>query len=439
MRHRQAYRHLFTSALVLSLAGMLPAEERPADKGNAAVLARRVGSGGLLVFRAAEGKDWTVVMDKAQLAGGGLLVGGGGAQLETINGSARITLTGDLNRHSPFPIIETAIGLLPDAKDGVDLDFTLDRGRVDVTNLKTKGSTKVRMHLRDKTGEFTLVGPGASVSIEVYGRWPKGVPFSRTPKPGEGPAHAIAFIVLKGTVYLNTPTQAFVMEAPPGRALLMGNGLGTIDPTPQHLDKLPAWATDELTEYGKQVAARLQRFRTSPRPRGSAPPSTRSQPRMMLIERRAAVLFMAALDDLPRLRTTLLNTTHADVWDAGVVALRNWIGRGPGQDQRLYQNLIEVCKVPPHEAEIALNLLHSYGDEDLARPETYQFLIGLLNSNRPLLRGLAYWHLSRLVPEGKTIGYDLLSEPEARAKAVARWRELVPPGELPKKPVSKEP
>jgi hypothetical protein len=436
MRARQACRPLLHLTWAVSVVGFLAFAARSAAD-EAPPVAHRIGTEGLLVRRPAPDKDWQVVADKATVPADSLLVGGGGAPLETVNGAVRLTLTGDLNKLSPFPIIETAVKLHPEAK-GVDLDFTLDRGRVDVTNLKTKGSATVRMHLLDKTGDFTLAEPGASVSIEVYGRWPKGVHFTKTPKPMEGPALAIAFLVLKGKVFVNASRHAYELQAPPGEAQLVGQGLADVDPMPQFLTKLPEWASSDLNEEGKRVRALLQRFQELAAAKGVAAALDTFAASDDAADRKAAVLFMAALDDLPRLRVTLVNAKHADVWDAGVVALRHWIGRGPGQDMRLYKNMTEVGKVPAREAEIVLDLLHSYGDDEVGRPETYQFLIGLLNSDRPLLRGLAYWHLIRLVPEGKAIGYDLLSTPEARAKAVAEWRVLVPPGELPKKPKPKD-
>ena len=40
-------------------------------------------------------------------------------------------------------------------------------------------------------------------------------------------------------------------------------------------------------------------------------------------------------------------------------------------------------------------------------------------------------HLVRLVPEGKAIPFDAGAAPEERARAVARWRALIPEGRLP--------
>ena len=151
------------------------------------------------------------------------------------------------------------------------------------------------------------------------------------------------------------------------------------------------------------------------------------------VARRFAVLVMVATDDLDRLSETLKTTAHQDVWDTAIVAMRNWIGREPGQDQKLYQGLIAKGKVPPREAESILELLHSFGDDDLSHPGTYQVLINYLGSDRTSLRELAYWHLERLVPAGRKIGYEPLASKEKRAAALKEWHKLVPPGELPPK------
>ena len=85
----------------------------------------------------------------------------------------------------------------------------------------------------------------------------------------------------------------------------------------------------------------------------------------------------------------------------------------------------------PAQAETIMQLLHGLGEEDLEQPETYQALIRLLGSDRLAVRGLAHWHLYRLVPAGRKIGYDPLAAPERRAAALKRWQELIPPGKLP--------
>jgi hypothetical protein len=87
-------------------------------------------------------------------------------------------------------------------------------------------------------------------------------------------------------------------------------------------------------------------------------------------------------------------------------------------------------------AETIMQLLHSFGEADLARPETYQTLIDYLDHNLLGIRALAYWHLYRLVPAGRDLGYNPLDPKDAREVAIKKWRELVPPGKVPPRAIA---
>ena len=143
---------------------------------------------------------------------------------------------------------------------------------------------------------------------------------------------------------------------------------------------------------------------------------------------------MGALDDLEGLGKALMEAKHPDVWQNGVLAVRHWLGREPGQDMKLYHLLVEQKKVPPGQAEIILQLLHSFRDTDLAMPETYELLIDYLGHERLAIRGLAHWHLYRLVPAGRDIAYNPLDPKEERDLAQQAWRKLIPAGKLPPRP-----
>ena len=149
------------------------------------------------------------------------------------------------------------------------------------------------------------------------------------------------------------------------------------------------------------------------------------------VERGLAVNVLAALDNLDGLAAAVREAKHPDVWENGVLAFRSWIGRGPGQDQILYKRLVEVSGYKPVHAETVMQLLHSFGEDDMAQPETYEILVMYLNHEKLAIRGLAHWHLVRLVPEGKKIAYDAAAPEAQRQKAFEQWRALVPPGQLP--------
>jgi hypothetical protein len=222
------------------------------------------------------------------------------------------------------------------------------------------------------------------------------------------------------------------MQAPPGPALLEGDDLGDTDPVPQRLDKLPDWATVKTdSEDFKKAKSALDRFRELARKKSVAEALEQLLKSDNATERRVAVALCGATDDLERLGHALCGAKTLDVFEASVPVLRHWIGREPGQDQRLYQSLIDKQKFSSPQAETVLQLLHGFGEDALAQAETYEGLLDLMESDPLGVRGLAHWHLYRMVPAGRKIGFDPLSSAEKRAAAVKEWRKLIPAGKLP--------
>jgi hypothetical protein len=390
-----------------------------------------VSETGTIIRRQAAGKPWQVVAKNEALHAGDLLIGLPGARLVSSNGKVRLNFRPDLTGTAPLPIIETAIILHDSSKD--DLDFTLDRGRVDLTNMAKEGAAHVRLHIRDKSGELTLKAEGARLGIEMFGRWPAGSQFHKDGGPNDGPALNLIFLVFHGEVDLKGDRRQFALSAPPGPAMLEWHSVTGEDPSPQYLEQLPEWAKEDAdSPQAREKMARrdeLIRLATSK----SIPEAIESflnsdDPE----KRRLAVLAMGALDDLRGLANALANAKHLDVWNNGVMALRHWVGRCPGQDMKLYNGLISEGKYRPIDAEAVIQLLHGFGDADRKRPETYETLIDYLGHDRLALRGLAYWHLYRLVPAGRDLGYNPLDPKDKRQAAIAKWQQLVPRGELPK-------
>jgi hypothetical protein len=423
------------AACLALLAFTLPVA-RAADEKPATQPAKRIAAATLvsetasLLRRQAPGEPWNVVKEKEELFTGDELLGGSGGTVSARGGAVRLQVVGDMDSTTPFPVLETVF-VLHEAK-GVDLDLTMDRGRVVLVNTKEEGLARARLRVRDWTGEVVLSGPGASAAVEVYGRWPAGVPFRKEPRPGEAPVLAWFVLALKGDVVVKGPRHELTLKAPPGPALLEGDALGEGEPSPQFLDKLPAWAGEPgSSDKAKKLGEVMGRWR-----KRAADSSILEATDELLrsddgAARRAAVLLLAALDEINRLGEALVSARHQDVWDAGIIALRHWIGRGPGQDQRLYKLLTEKETIPPREAEAILELLHGFGDDDLKQPETYEALISYLGSEHLSLRELAYWHLRRLVPAGRKIDYEPLAPKEKREAGIKAWRKLVPAGELP--------
>jgi hypothetical protein len=90
------------------------------------------------------------------------------------------------------------------------------------------------------------------------------------------------------------------------------------------------------------------------------------------------------------------------------------------------------------QAEIVLQLLHSFSDIDRDRRETYESLIAYLEHDKLPIRELAKWHLYRMVAAAKDIPYDPAGSEAQRERAVERWRKLLRDGKLPPKADSKK-
>ncbi len=415
---------------VLSLWSVANAGDTPNSSTTGAVGVCVTESASIL-RRAPGDKTWHTVAQKGAVNNGDLLVGLPGAQLDSQDGAVRLSLLADLDRSSPFPVLESAVVVRQ--TPGIDLEFTLDRGRVEIDNRKESGSAQVRMHVRDDAWDLVLTKPGASVGVELYGRWPRGVPFKNEPDPKHVPTANMVLVVLKGEVVLKHKHHEHTLTAPPGPAMIEWDSVAGLDETPEHLDKLPAWAMpgadDTPVARAKKIV--IERFRQTLSNKGVDEALEQFLNSESPSDRRLAIILLGAFDDLPRLGKAMREAKYPGLWEDGILTLRHWIGRGPGQDQILYKGLIEVGKYKPVQAETLMELLHSFGDEELAQPETYQTLIDYLDHDLVGIRGLAYWHLYRLVPAGRAINYNPGASKEERRAAIEKWRALVPKGQVP--------
>src|SRR5258708_98927 len=99
--------------------------------------------------RQAGGAAFDVLKENAELSTGDMLVTLPGATLDSKNGGVSVKSLADYDSKSPLPILETALLLNPAGE--ADLDFTLDRGRVDITNKKAAGAAMVVVRFWDQT------------------------------------------------------------------------------------------------------------------------------------------------------------------------------------------------------------------------------------------------------------------------------------------------
>lgn len=401
------------------------------------VVATSTSPAATFASRPAAGTVFTTLPDRSELHAGDLVVSLPGGTLTSKNGAVTLRSLADFDGRSPLPILETAFALAEPREKGTDLELSLDRGRIDVTNTRAEGAAVASIRFRDQTWKITLEAPGARVSVEVCGRWPSGSRFKPgDPAKGPAPVATAVLLVLAGAAAVDIGGTTVSMKAPPGPAELLWDSVGGVRPQPQRLDKLPDWADPEagLTDAGKKTAEACEKFRKA---RAEDPAKaldgflTSADP----VEVRVGLVTCGGLDDLDRLGKSLGSAKSLGEWDFGITVLRHWVGRGRGQDQLLYERL-KAAGYAETEARIVLQLLFGFTPEDASAPETYEVLIDYLLHEKPAVRNLAAWHLVRLAPRGKDIPFKPGGAEVDAKKCHAAWKELIPTGKLP--PVAKK-
>jgi hypothetical protein len=388
---------------------------------------------GLLLRRTGENKPWEAVPHQGPLGPGQLLVGMPGAGILSKGGAVRLVLLSDIARQSPFPVVEAAV-VLHEPKQA-DLDFTLDRGRVDVVNTKDQGEATVRVRFRKEAWELALDGPGARVALALNNRWPGGSPFLARPQQAKPELDTqLVVLVLKGSARLTAGRSVFALHAPPGPASFLWDNVAGNDAGPTRLEQLPAWVKPEggdATPAVQAVVAAVERLRKK----------LESQPVELALaaalasddpaDRRVAAYGLGAVDALDALSDALIEEKRADVRESAVLALRHFVARGPAQDLKVYEVLVKRQGLTAKQGEAALQLLSNFDQRERAMPELYETLIAYLQHPKLVIRELARWHLYDLAPAGKDIAYDAASSDEQRKEAVVAWRKLIPEGKLP--------
>jgi uncharacterized protein (TIGR03000 family) len=402
-------------------------------KGTPAPTVARVSGpvDGVLLERAPGAAGWQFLDDGAPVRADALLVALPQALLQSANGNVQLKMIADIGHRGPLPVYESAVRIHDNPK--VDLDFSLDRGIAGFGNGKPGGPARVRVHVAGQAWDVTLPDPGAQVGLEIYGRQPPGEPHFVTEggrvTVKEPPTREVYLLVLKGRAVLHTADQEFTLEAPPGPALMHWDTVARKYEVTR-LDKLPEslqpTTPEEVKKY-QTLCANVRKLRDGPLDAMIEKALQGDEP----LARTGAVVVLGALDKLPRLLDVLGGSKYADERDKSITVLRNWVGRGPGQLEKLYDFLISDRKLTPVQARTAIHLLLGFNEEEMRQPETYEVLIDLLKHSKLAVRELARWHLVRLAPEGKKIDYDAAAPPEQRDLAVAQWRALIPAGQLP--------
>jgi hypothetical protein len=412
---------------------------RPVSWEPRIVVAKYLSPVGDLLVNEHPGQPWRTLGYRGDVHSRDLLTALPGiqARLETSPRAVELTLWGNLPKLSEFSGLESAV-ILHDSR-AFDLDFTLRRGRVIVTNRKESGTARVWLRIEGAGFQLTLGEPGDSVCIALYSYWPRGVPFSLTPRPDDILVHTLNIVAIKGQADVKVSGVQHALSAPPGRSFFHWDNINGPDATPRQRPQLETWAdpSRQPPEDAKPLLDTIAKYQAAVKD---------NDPRTVLFDLLSAagkeeereqakatadfaVFGLAAINDIDRVMQALDDPRRAEVRRAAALALRHWIGADAGRDRLLYHFLVDQLKYSKHHSATVLQLLHSaFAAEE---PETYETLIEYLRHDKLAIRELAWRHLSRLVPEDIGVPYDPAAPPAQRAKAYDAWKELIPSGSLP--------
>ncbi len=425
--------------VTLSTAQAADLSNRPASWEPRVVVAKYLSPIGNLLVNEQPAQPWRSADSRADIHSRDLLVAlpGMQAKLETSPRAVELTLWGNLPSLSDFYGLQSVV-ILHDSRS-FDLDFTLRRGRVLVTNRKESGAARVWLRIEGAAFQLTLGEPGDTVCLGLTSHWPRGVPFKPSPKSEDVPVRTLNILAIKGQVDVRVRGGQYALSAPPGLASFHWDNVNGSDGAPRQLRQLEAWADpnrepspnakpflEAITKYQASVKEKEPRTALFNLLDAASKEEDREEAKAMAD---FAVFSLAAINDIERVMQALDEPRHAAGRKAAVIALRHWIGDEPGRDQLLYQYLIDQMGYGKAQAATVLQLLHSaLANEE---PETYELLIAYLRHEKLSIRELAWWHLSRMVPEDIRAPYDPAASPAERAKAAAAWKELIPSGSLP--------
>ncbi|MFN4261431.1 MAG: HEAT repeat domain-containing protein [Gemmataceae bacterium] len=397
-------------------------------------VARQDGEPSNLVQRLAGTDVWQRVPPHAPLASGHLLVSLPGYRSDLrLDAGAQLRLWGNLPAFSILPpVLESAVVLHPPT-EGAAVDFTLDRGRVIVANTK---SEEVPIRVRFDGDEWIVnLWEGAEASLELISRYSADVPF-RKGGNSEGPDVALFLLMLKGQGTVKVGYQTFFL---PTQSVFIWDNRGATPSGARPIPQLPDWArgvmpdTPDVTQARQGLAALNARLAMGNTDLLAVLTASMREPNDAGL-RAVAVYSLGAVDAISAL-VDALEDSQPDVRGTAVLALRQWIGRDARHDLKLFRFLQDQKGYSENYAEIVMRLLHSFSEQEKAKPELYEQLIFCLRHDKLAIRELAYWHLVRMVPAGQKIPYDATGDEGKLQQAYKQWKQLIPDGKLPPLPM----
>ena len=164
-----------------------------------------------------------------------------------LENGVRLMLWGNVPEFSNFPPVLESTLMLHDPDKGVDLDFTLDRGRVSLASYKEKGPAQVRVRFLKEIWDLSLPNPQTEVVLEL---WSLYDPPPMAQSPGKGPLSCLG-LFNKGSTHVKIGDRQYDL---PDRSQFTWTSNGQAPIGPERLKELPSWWTNKLDPRAPQQA-----------------------------------------------------------------------------------------------------------------------------------------------------------------------------------------
>jgi hypothetical protein len=383
----------------------------------------------VLLQRTSENAAWRRVALQKRVSSTDYLVNLPGYRSELhLDSGAYLQLWGNLPQFSLMPILESSVIL--HANPDRDLDFSLDRGRVVISNHKDKGPAQVRVRFGKQVWDLTLADKSSEVALDLCGRC---LPFNKE----IGGAESVIFVrlyALKGETQLKVGYEEHLLTSP---SVFDWDTISGPVPRPMLIPRPPNWWTNKMppiTTEAKEMQAALdglsRRLVAKDRIDVAVAEALHDPDQGGRI---LAVRCLGALNDFSRIVDTLANDPHLNVRLTAIDELHHLLGLGARFDEQLLQ-VLKKKNYSEGQAQTIRQLLHGFSPQQWANRETQATVAEYLNHEKPAIRQLAHHYLMVLVPEGRKIPYNPTDDAARRENGSREWEKLIQSGAPARKP-----
>ncbi len=380
----------------------------------------------LVAHRQAGAKEWRRLSAGDRVHSADTLVCLPGYRGEVrLDSGVRLGLWGDMEGlYERLAVLESRV-VLHEPPAGVDLDLTLQRGRLVLANDREKGPALVRIRYRGHTWDVKLPDRTSAAAIDLRCR---AVPGLRREAEPPLPVARLVFL-MHGKAALDKVWKELPAFPNADRlaCLLLPDGAGGIK---ELWPQLPGWWEGKEATPPGQAAAPLASLaghleKTAGTVDEGLAGAVRSKD-VSLPGQALATFALAALDDLPALLDLLQDDKQPALSEAALLALCNWLGVEREHERAVVAGLKAREGKGGPQAAVLLPLLCGWGESDLARKETFTDLGKRLDDESLAVRQMAHLELLRLFPDAQgKLPYDPAAPPPRRAPAVKKWQEFL--------------